>query len=71
MLTGPLACRTSGIEQVASLEREVLADVGDDFIYFVEHIARAAFLYGLVIENRGGSAIPGYHGTSGCRPIRR
>ena len=44
------ACRTSGIEQVARLEREVLADVGDDFIYLVEHIARAAFLYGLVIE---------------------
>lgn len=44
------ACRTSGIEQVARLEREVLADIGDDFIYLVEHIARAAFLYGLVIE---------------------
>ena len=44
------ACRTSGIEQVARLEREVLTDVGDDFIYLVEHITRAAFLYGLVVE---------------------
>ena len=30
------------IEQVARLQREVLADVGDDFIHLVEHIAGTA-----------------------------
>ena len=44
------ACRTPRIEQVARLQRKVLADVGDDFIHLVEHVAGASLLHILAIE---------------------
>ena len=42
--------RTTRIEQVACLQREVLADVRDNLIHLVEHIARTAFLYIFTID---------------------
>ena len=44
------SCRTTRIEQISSLERKILADVGDDFIHLVEHIARTAFLHILAVD---------------------
>ena len=44
------SCRTTRIEQVSCLERKILADVGDDFIHLVEHIARTAFLHILAVD---------------------
>ena len=44
------ACRTTRIEQVSRLQREVLTDVRDNLIHLVEHIARTAFLHILTID---------------------
>ena len=42
--------RTTCIDYVARLQREVPADVADNLVYLIKHIARAAFLHGLTVD---------------------
>ena len=44
-LYGPYASRCSRVEDVARLQREEAADICDDLVHLVHHLARAALLH--------------------------